>query len=192
MGTTTDEQQDLLRAMLLFACAGLDSSAKQIIVDAMPRLALYHDVVRDELRKFAVRRLRRGDDGETAGLDASFLADVLIGDTRLNLIEAFKDEMTGKSLQSLEQLRRVAAALGVGDAQDVDTAISAIGDTFSIRNKIAHEMDINFATVNRNRNGRRRDDMVRRTNSVLSTADALLRAVDQELATCPPVLATEN
>ena len=32
-GTPTDEEQDLLRAMLLFATAGLDSMVKQLVTD---------------------------------------------------------------------------------------------------------------------------------------------------------------
>src|SRR5690349_10645733 len=35
-GMPTDEEQDLLRAMLLFASAGLDSLVKQLIRDALP------------------------------------------------------------------------------------------------------------------------------------------------------------
>jgi hypothetical protein len=185
-GTSTDEQQDLLRAMLLFAGAGLDSSVKQIIEDAMPRLALHREAARSELQKFATRRLRRADDGEAAtGLDAAFLAEVLVGDTHVNLIEAFKEDLTGNSLQSIAQINRVAAALGIAKDAAVKDAISAIGNTFQIRNEIAHRMDINFGTVNRNRNGRKRDDMVRRTNALLAAADSILTAVDGELAACP-------
>ncbi|MCU0571086.1 MAG: hypothetical protein MUF49_31540 [Oculatellaceae cyanobacterium Prado106] len=33
---STDEEQDLLRAMLVFASAGLDSMAKQLVSDALP------------------------------------------------------------------------------------------------------------------------------------------------------------
>jgi hypothetical protein len=163
MGTTTDEQQDLLRAMLLFACAGLDSAVKQIIEDAMPRLALQQEKAKAELQKFAARRLRRGEDpdGGTA-LDATFLSQVLVGNPHENLIESFKDELTARSMQSVEQMNRVAAALGIADGENVTAAIGELGGTFRIRNEIAHRMDINFATRNRNRNGRKRDDMVRR------------------------------
>ena len=35
-GASTHEQQDLLRAMLLFASAGLDSMVKQLVRDVLP------------------------------------------------------------------------------------------------------------------------------------------------------------
>lgn len=113
------------------------------------------------------------------------LAGLLIGDPHTNLIEAFIDDLTGASLQSREQLIKVTKALGVANETLIKTAIENLTDTFDVRNKIAYEMDINFATVNRNRTSRARDNMVRRTNSVLATGDALLRSVDTALAACP-------
>ena len=38
-GRTSDQDQDLLRAMLVFACAGVDAAMKTLIEDALPRLA---------------------------------------------------------------------------------------------------------------------------------------------------------
>lgn len=182
-GTTTDEQQDLLRAMLLFASAGLDSCLKQIVRDALPTLAAQAGECRKELRAFALRKLRRGED--VGGLDAGFLADMLIGEPEVNLIDAFVDELTGSSLQSKEGLFTVARALGIADLKEVKTAINDLGDTFKVRNTIAHEMDINFKSKNRNRNGRKRDDMVNRTNGILAVADIFLTAVDTALPATP-------
>src|SRR4051794_20034668 len=42
-GGPSYEQQDLLRAMLLFAGAGVDACAQQVVRDTLPRLAAEHD-----------------------------------------------------------------------------------------------------------------------------------------------------
>src|ERR1039458_3496085 len=52
-GAPSDEQQDLLRAMLVFAGAGLDACAQQIVRDALPRLAEEHEEARTALVGFA-------------------------------------------------------------------------------------------------------------------------------------------
>ena len=48
-GMTTDEEQDLLRAMLVMAAAGLDSMLKRLIRDCMPSLVKANPQVREGL-----------------------------------------------------------------------------------------------------------------------------------------------
>jgi hypothetical protein len=50
-GTPTDEEQDLLRAMLTFAGAGLDSMVKQLIVDALPSVVRRDTIAQEILKK---------------------------------------------------------------------------------------------------------------------------------------------
>jgi len=51
--------QDLLRAMLLFACSGLDAVVKQLIEDSLHDV-LQHDLgAQREFQKFVERRLKR-------------------------------------------------------------------------------------------------------------------------------------
>ena len=185
-GAPTTAQQDLLRAMLLTVGAGLDSCAKQLIEHALPELAAAGGPSRDELVTFAVRRLRKGEEASVA-LDAKFLIELLLGQPEANLIKAFIAELTGASLQSTSQLHRVAAALGVGDDRDLKAAINDLQSAFDIRNKIAHEMDINFSSRGRNRTSRSRDPMVAETNKLLRAADFLLAAVDARLTAAPAV-----
>jgi hypothetical protein len=183
-GAPTTAQQDLLRAMLLTVGAGLDSCAKQLIEHALPALAAPGGPSRDELVTFAVRRLRKGEE-TSAALDAKFLVELMLGQPEKNLIRAFTAELTSSSSQSTEQLHRVAAALGVGSNQELKNAINDLQNSFKIRNKIAHEMDINFSSKGRNRTSRSRDPMVAGTNKLLTAADLLLSAVDAHLTTNP-------
>ena len=57
-GTPTDEEQDLLRAMLLFAASGLDSMVKQLIRDALPIVIPKHKGALANLESFLSRHLK--------------------------------------------------------------------------------------------------------------------------------------
>ena len=183
-GAPTTAQQDLLRAMLLTVGAGLDSCAKQLIEHALPALAAPGGPSRDELVTFAVRRLRKGEE-TSAALDAKFLVELMLGQPEENLIKAFTAEPTSSRLPATEQPHKVAAALGVSKNQELKKAINDLQNSFKIRNKIAHEMDINFSSTGRNRTSRSRDPMVAETNKLLTAADLLLSAVDAHLTTNP-------
>lgn len=57
-GTPTDEEQDLFRAMLIFASAGLDSMTKQLIRDSLPVL-VEMPAARARIENMVPRHLRR-------------------------------------------------------------------------------------------------------------------------------------
>jgi len=181
-GAPSDEQQDLLRAMLMFAGAGLDACAQQVVRDALPQLVTSHDDARKALIGFAARRLRRETESDTAGIDARFLAELLIGKPEENLIEALIDELTGSSMQSVDELKRVASHLGVIGDKSLVKAIDGTREAFRVRNRIAHDMDIKITPGRgRNRTQRARADMVRDTNNLLEVAEALGEAVQRAL-----------
>ena len=68
-GTPTDEEQDLLRAMLVFAGAGLDSMIKQLVRDALSLTIDRSERAEENFRTFVSKRLARRDT-----LDPGFLS----------------------------------------------------------------------------------------------------------------------
>ena len=58
-GVATSEQQDLLRAMLVFSCSGLDATVKQLVLDALPLVIDNDRGANDEFKKFVDRKIRR-------------------------------------------------------------------------------------------------------------------------------------
>jgi len=144
-GTSTDEEQDLLRAMLVMATSGLDSATKQLIRDALPQLIEVDDEVRAGLEEF-VRRTIRGDVQELeTKAGTAFLARILAAkDQQRQVIEEYIRDLTKGSLQSHRELARTAKALGL-DPKELGITESALKPIFDVRNKIIHELDINFA-----------------------------------------------
>src|SRR6185312_5289604 len=113
-GATTDSEQDLLRAMLVMACAGLDATIKQLIKDSLLQLANRHGGVQKEFKKFLIRKIKAGDETSFSPGGAAFLANMIAAaNSQVQAISEYVYDLTGESLQSHEQVLKAAAALGI-------------------------------------------------------------------------------
>lgn len=178
-GALTDEEQDLLRAMLIMATSGLDAMVKQLLRDLLPILCKTDERVRNGLREFVRRQLRGDVDGHPSTQAAALLAAWLTGESvQEAVIEDYVGELTGDSLQSTQQLLRATEALGL-DGSLVDRNV--LDPIFADRNRIIHELDIDFEAPRRNRRSRRIGEMIRATNHVLALAEALYKAGEAKL-----------
>jgi hypothetical protein len=175
-GMATDEEQDLLRAMLSFASAGIDSMAKQVIRDALPTVLHSNEPASQMFKSFIERKLKSGE-----GLDHKLLADVL-GDRhpRGRLVQVLVDDLTSRSLQSTEEILKAAATFDIRSAE-ITQDPRRLTEVFRVRNQIAHEMDVDFTRPNRSRRPRARDTMVAHTNEIFAVANAFLVGVDRKL-----------
>jgi hypothetical protein len=174
-GAPSNQDADLLRAMLLFACAGLDSMIKHLIRDALPTVIDRVDNADDNFKGFVEKRFK--------DIDPKLLTAVLTSrDPRKALIEEMIKDLTSQSLQSQAQVLRTGAAFDLRSnelIQDMRLA-DAI---FRVRNVIVHEMDIDFGQPNRNRTPRPKAVMVEYTQAILDYATRFMSAVDRKLQT---------
>lgn len=175
-GTPTDEEQDLLRAMLLFATAGLDSTVKQLVTDALPNV-IERDLGATEMfKQYVERRLEKND-----RLDRRFLADVIADpNPRKRMLDQLVSDLTSKSLQSTEQLLRTAAFFNIPSVALCENPTS-LTNIFVARNQITHEMDVDFEQSNRSRRPRARATMTTFTNEIFKLAANFLTEVDRKL-----------
>ena len=175
-GTPTDEEQDLLRAMLVFAGAGLDSMIKQLVRDALSLTIDRSEGAEENLKTFIAKRLARQNT-----LDPSFLSSVLASrDPRDVLVSELVDDLISQSLQSKEQVLRVASYFDIPSAA-LAPDLKLLERIFRARNEIVHEMDVDFAQTNRNRRPRRKAEMISHTTEILRLANAFLIEVDRGL-----------
>ena len=176
-GMPTDEEQDLLRAMLTVAAAGLDSMLKQLIRDALAKIIHREPGATAAFKRFVERRLT-----STVELNRVFLADILADcDPQQRLIQALIDDLTGQSLQSTEQLFRAASFFDIPSAK-LHSRPAHLSAIFSIRNEISHEMDVDFSKPNRSRRPRAKEAMVEHTNNLFKIAALLISEVDKKCA----------
>lgn len=179
-GMTTDDEQDLLRAMLVMAAAGLDSMLKQLIRDALPPLVRVRASVREGLEKFVARSVRGDADTIEASTGAKFLGRVLAAESQQGqVIEEYIRDLAGGSLQSASELARTAAAFGLQRVRINDVQFKEI---FNLRNRIIHELDINLDGDRRKRHLRKKKDMMKHANALLEIGEQILREVDECLA----------
>ncbi len=173
-GGTTDEEQDLLRSMLVLSAAGLDSMTKQIIRDCLVTLAEKDERVHQAIETFVSRRMKMTDKGGFPAQAVKFLAGILVSDSpKKRILEDYIGSLTGSSLQSPEELIRAVYALGLDpDSCHIDS--NECKKIFDIRNKIIHELDINFSAKRRRRHVRKRGDMIQYTNHLLSAGENIL------------------
>ena len=176
-GTATDAEQDLLRAMLTFACAGLDSMVKQLVRDALPSV-----VKKDQgAAAMFVQRTKKTIYSDNVLNTDLLLQAILTESPKDVLIENLVFDLTSGSLQSVDELFRIASFFNI-PSKDLIGNPQDLRKIFGIRNQISHEMDIDFSQRNRNRRPRARDDMIQYTNTIFKVAKVFLEAVDKRLA----------
>lgn len=132
------QRDDLLRSMLVFACAGMDRSCKALVEDALPALAMMDTTVEEFMEKFATRFVSVGNE-----LRPDAIARLLLDpySPREALIRAMVEDLTGDSLQSVDQLFKIWSALRLPNAYLTHNR-DALREAFRARNAIVHEMDI--------------------------------------------------
>lgn len=185
-GTTSNVEQDLLRAMVVFAGAGLDALLKQIVKDAMPDILKKSQAARDSFQKFAVRYLCRTADGTDDLADPlpslKRIASLMTSSSpRDALVELLVEERISHSLQSGDELRRTVAVLGISDQFKLNTNLF---EAFDVRNDIIHEMDIAFTgTVGRrNRKQRSKAKMTEYATALHNASVSVIELVDKVLS----------
>lgn len=153
-GRLPGPEEDLLRAAIVFAAAGMDATLKRLVADSLPTLLRGRADVQTKFEDFVRSRLTL----ETA---PATLARYLIAPVPRDLIISdYVSSLTGESLQSVEQLHKVAGALGLND-RDLRQEIGQLKPLFVARNEISHELDLLHT--------QRQGDRSRRTRRIRDT-----------------------
>lgn len=182
-GPPTAGEQDLIRASLTFAAAGLDSVIKELIKGSIRSLAEKDAEVQKGLEEYARRQLRDDSDGSFAKNSANFIAKILVSSSPYEqLIENYTLHLTGSSLQSVDQLFKASSALGI-KVDIVNEKGKELREIFKIRNKIIHELDVRFdiKAGQKARNSRTKKDLNEMSNLLLNVADNYIEAVNKKL-----------
>jgi hypothetical protein len=147
-----------------------------LVRDALPSTIEANDGAKIMFKDHIERRLNVEE-----RVSRKFLANIL-GDAnpRQCLMEQLLGDLTAESLQSTEQLLKVAAYFNIPSKQ-ISSTPHSLKEVFGVRNEIGHEMDIDFNQSNRSRRPRAKDKMVTYTNELFRVAAAFLSEVDLKL-----------
>lgn len=112
-GRLSDSEQDILRAVITFAGAGLDAALKKLIKDSVREIASHHELARKKFLDYVERHLSSAD----SVINRRSLGEILIDGrgSQAALLDRYERELTGDSLQSSRQVSLVCGALGVDD-----------------------------------------------------------------------------
>ena len=185
-GRLTDGEEDLLRTAIVFAGAGLDSSLKQLIRDALFALIHVNEDADEKLTRFTERYLSEGDIGVNPKRLAKILLKGGLALPREAIIAEYISELTGESLQSVNQVSNVCGALGVNESalRMRLSKGSPFDKMFVARNQIVHELDLTERQSPRTRSkrGRKLNETVEWASEALSVAQEILNSVTVSLA----------
>ncbi|MGD0343607.1 MAG: hypothetical protein ABSB55_01405 [Acidimicrobiales bacterium] len=147
--------------------------AKQLIRDALASVIDRQRGAHAMLQRHFERRLRGLPN---TGLD--LLTEVLVDkDPRSRLLARLVDDLTSGSLQSADEVLRVASYFDIPSAQLVED-VPLLQAIFDARNQIVHEMDVDFGRTNRSRRSRTRALISQYTDELFKICSTLLREVD--------------
>jgi hypothetical protein len=178
---TTDNEQDLLRSMLVMAAAGLDATVKQLIEDALSALIASDKKAQNAFEKFVMRRLGTDPTGANPSINTTLLAAAIAApNPQKRLISECVAHLTRGSLQSTESMFEVAAALGA-DPAAIGLLPAELKPIFDTRNRIIHELDIDLSARRRTRTVRSQTTMIRDTDRLFKLACALINSVSERV-----------
>lgn len=152
-GRLTHSEQDVFRAAVVFAGAGIDTVFKQALRSCVPIQIDSSEGARKEYLDFVERHITSGPTLSTKRLAALLTAPS--SDEALR--RAYVEELTGSSLQARNQVTKSLAALGLHAETDLFKDAKNLDLLFRTRNEIAHEMDMLPSAV-RGRGKRSRHD----------------------------------
>lgn len=189
-GSTTHNEQDLLRAMLVFACSGLDAVAKQLISDCLQKVIESDkegNAARQEFKKYVERRMKNfstENNIKSSTIDTNFIAQILVSDQpKIELIKSLQKNLSDNSLQSLDQLLRVAGFFAITKDQILKDSENT-EKAFKIRNDIIHQMDVNLNAKSQGRKNRKvrgLTDMLKYTVNILNVGSNFINSVTEKI-----------
>jgi len=180
-GRLTHAEQDLFRAAVVFAGAGVDAVLKEALRSCVPIQIDASPQAREKYVDFVVRHIQDGQ-----AMDARRLARLLIQDSPGDALRnAYVESLTGSSLQSQEQVLTSLAALGLHEERDLFKDARALNALFRTRNQIAHEMDMTPAAVQgrgkRTRHERAQSAYIEMCHDALDYCQRVLNRLEGEM-----------
>lgn len=172
-GALAEKEQDLLRAMLTMTAAGIDSSLKHILQNSLSEIMDASESAQKQIKKIVQKKI----DHEANRSD--FLADSLLSKSpRMFIVQLITNELAGKSLQSSQQIFKICSVFGLETGNISKKYKEKLNSLFKARNKIIHEMDIDFNLAKRSRHQRKEATMVNHCNVLLELGNEIIKQVD--------------
>lgn len=170
----TERKQDILRAIILFSCSGIDAIIKQMINDTLDIVIMNDEGAHSNFKSYIEKKIKNNNDSYNSKL----LSEIFSSDDKPKntLIKILKNDLTANSLQSAEELSKVAAYFNIKT-----TNIDEIKEVFMARNQITHEMDIDMSSKSLKRINRNFETVELYSNRIIKLAEDYIKSVEGKL-----------
>ena len=171
-----EQKQNILRAKLLFSCSGVDSIVKQLILDTLEEIISLDEGALNQLKKYAERKL-----GEKDGKNTKLISELFVCENpKKTLISMLKEDLTRNSLQSSEELLKVAAMFNI-ETSKIEDNVDYLKKIFYIRNQITHEMDVDMSSEEFILRYREKDDFDKYSEHMVSLITKFIDSIKDKL-----------
>ena len=139
VGTMKRDEEDVVRAAIVFAASGVDAAMTRLVSDAGPLLIR---ISGSAARAGYVEFLKKGLPTGTGGVDSLLRDSIVMDEPSEMLLHWWVSERTRSSFQGTNDIKkRVRGALGIPSARVTDASIDTLQGFFTARNQIVHDMD---------------------------------------------------
>jgi hypothetical protein len=134
-GRLSNDEEDLLRAAIVFTSSGLDACCTRLLRDTVPHLVEGNPLAR---KTFMDRVNKQLAAVKSIG---PYQAVLFSEDPIATRTAIYVDDITRASLQGTGDLKAVRSALGLDQSKIPDSSIDSLGGFFTSRNAIVHDLD---------------------------------------------------
>jgi hypothetical protein len=176
-GRLARDEEDLLRAALVFTSSGLDACCKRLLRDALPDLIAGNPTAARKFQEFVKQELATGPSDP-------FAQAILSPAPRTQMIKVYIAGKTKASLQGSGDMKtRVRDTLGISNARLPVDKLEQLDDFFKARNAIVHDLDYESPSSlsSRARHRRKMEEVRDQCDTVLSVVATVISETAKNL-----------
>ncbi len=175
------QKQDLLRAIILFSCSGIDSIVKQLVNDTLDYVIEHDEGAFNQFKNYTEKKLILKNE---AGINSKLFAELFTcGNPKQTLIDVLKKDLTSNSLQSADELLKVGSVFNIETANLVNgkDEHEKLRKVFIVRNQITHEMDVDMTALDFKMRDRTYDEIKDYSEFIISFIEKFIELISEKL-----------
>ena len=178
-GRLARDEEDILRAALVFTSSGLDACCKRLLRDTLETLVAGNAAAGHKFQEFVKQEL-------ATGLSGALSRAILDPDPRKQMIQVYIGARTRASLQGSGDVKaRVRDTLGISNAQLPVAQIEQLDGFFTARNAIVHDLDYKDPSAGSNARWTRTMENVRTDcDTVFAVIATIIRETASNVRSC--------